>query len=255
MQMTSKQYLPTQLPLLPVRSKYWRPDNWFTPGRKAIFRQAAAEVWHLAAFIATIPAGCVYRFPAVTAGTRPPVVLVPGFLGKGLEFARLRKALSAQGYPVYIPRLGSQIGDIFTKSRQLAAYLARPELEGCILIGYSLGGWVSLALPAEALTRIRQIVTVGVSFQGSRMSYCLPMFIAAHQLMPNSNFIRSQQPRLAQLRSAVVNIHARHDEITLPARTNKLRGSRQVSCAVSGHLNLVLSRQGIDTILKVLEEV
>jgi pimeloyl-ACP methyl ester carboxylesterase len=210
------------------------------------------EVGWMLLFMLQIVPSWVLHWPPLRRGTRRPVVLLPGFLGRGLEFWRLRAILHRAGFPVYVPTFGLQAGDIAPKGQQLADYLRKHQLTDCYLIGYSLGGWVALSLPESERWRIRRLITVGVSFQGTWLGALFPMLVAARQILPGSPFLGPRW-RLATQSEALINVYAQHDEVTVPLRTCYLSRCRaQVQAPVSGHLNLILSMPGIAVLERLL---
>lgn len=221
----------------------------------SLFYPYAKEAWYMVCFICFyLWIGIFYRLPPHRKGDKQPVVLIPGFLGKGLEFYRLRKALIQANYPVYVVPLGFQMGDIERKKQKLTDYLEGHDLQKCILIGYSMGGLVATGLEEKAWGRVKHFITIGVAFKGTPMAYLLPFSIASWQLMPHSALIQKYQKRLNELVISHTNIMAAGDEIA-PFKSSLIKTAQSIISSEFGHLNLVMGRGSIQRLLRVLSHI
>lgn len=207
------------------------------------------ESIHMAGFIGSIGLGVFYKLPQSPQGPRRPVVLVPGLLGRGLEFYKLRQALIEAGYPVYIPDLGFQAGEIAPKFEQLDQFLTHHQLQDFYLIGYSLGAWVAQGIMSKWESRVYRFITLGVAFEGTKMGWCLPLK-AAYQLREGSALVRQQALKNRQLHPRHINLYAQSEEIVLPLKSSLApKAYKQHQIPIKGHLNLVLHSKSIQTIL------
>jgi pimeloyl-ACP methyl ester carboxylesterase len=221
------------------------------------------EAWEMGLFILLIPLSWFWQAPLPSkqnaAHAQKKMVLVPGFLGRGLELLPLRRELQAAGFEVWIVPLGFQASDIATKGQKLAAYLETHGLQDCYLLGYSLGGWVALNLPLHSRWRVSTLMTVGVAFAGTPMAWLLSPLQAARQLIPGSSFLKKQPVILAEGYPRHLNFSAQVDEITASRQTSALPlteralPNRQATCLpVWGHLNLVRRRQARQALIASL---
>jgi hypothetical protein len=67
--------------------------------------------------------------PHTTAGSKRPVVLVPGWCGRTRSFRKMADRLEQEGFPVYPVPLGSQLGCIDRKAGLISKFLDAHGLE------------------------------------------------------------------------------------------------------------------------------
>lgn len=225
------------------------------------------EAWEMARFICTIPFSWFWQPNAPDKASQRsfssagPIVLVPGFLGRGLELLPLCRDLEQAGFEVWIVPLGFQAGQIGPKGQKLASFLESHDLTDCTLVGYSLGGWVALSLPEASRWRVSTLITLGVAFQGTPMAYLLSPLQAARQLLPGSPFLAQHPPVLGQGFATHLNFYAQADEITashqshvLPKPVKTLSQRQEARLPVWGHLNLVRRRQARSALVRALRQ-
>lgn len=186
-------------------------------------------------------------------GRRRPVILVPGFLGRGLNFLRLKRALTRRGYPVFVADLGYGVGCIEEKSGLLEAFFEDHELDDVYVVGHSMGGQIALAMCDEARRRVRHFITLGTAFRGSVLSYLFPFFPAARQLNPNSELSQRLVERLRDHEN-ITSVVARWDEIAVPPSSCRVDGCPAVT-GVAGHAQLIMRSSAIDQIAGLLDEL
>ncbi|PIQ25844.1 hypothetical protein COW36_22140 [bacterium (Candidatus Blackallbacteria) CG17_big_fil_post_rev_8_21_14_2_50_48_46] len=200
----------------------------------------ARELFELLKFIVLIPFSWFWQAPQVkkSFSNRAQIVLVPGFLGRGLEFLPLKRKLEKAGFEVFIAQLGFQASQIQTKGQRLAEFLEAEQIENATLLGYSLGGWISLQLPEKARWRVKTLITLGVAFRGTPMAILLSPLKAARQLIPGSSFLKQAHSPWLHFPNHF-NFYAQRDEITASQRTSQLKGIQEHVLPVQGHLNLI----------------
>ncbi|MBA2662393.1 MAG: alpha/beta fold hydrolase [Bradymonadaceae bacterium] len=214
---------------------------------------ALAEMYYLSLYTACSVAGAFRRLAHHRTGHRRPVVLVPGFLGRGLSYFKLQRALIERGHSVYVVDLGFGVGDVATKSRELEAFLEHHELEDCYLVGHSMGGMISLGMSAQARQRVRHFITLGTAYHGAILSHVVPFFPAARQLKPRSKTIVALAEG-AQSCANLTNIVAAWDEIAFPVRVCSIPTCRQLIGA-PGHVQLIMSKPALEMVCGVLDEL
>lgn len=186
-------------------------------------------------------------------GYRRPVVLVPGFLGRGLAFFRLKRTLAARGHGVYVADLGYGVGCIEQKARLLEEFIADCELEDFYIVGHSMGGIISMTMDDRFRRRVRHFITLGTTFRGAILSYLFPMFPAARQLNPDSELLERVAKR-ARDHDNLTSIIARWDEIALPEASCHVEGCVQRT-EIPGHAQLIMRSSSCAEVCGLLEEL
>lgn len=216
-------------------------------------RHIIGEAGSLTVYAACSLVGAVVQPEHYVEGEGSPVVLVPGFLGRGLAFLRLRRALVEAGHAVYVADLGYGVGCIQEKSRLLEALIEEHGLEDFYVIGHSMGGLIAMGMDEEFRRRVRHFVTLGTTFRGALLSYLFPIFPAARQLNPGSDLVRRLLERV-EAQQNVTTVIAEWDEIALPPRSC-LIDSCEVRRTIPGHAQLIMRQSAIRQLVKLLGEL
>ena len=216
-------------------------------------RDILGEVGSLTAYGACSLVGAVVQPAHTRSGHRSAVVLVPGFLGRGLAFLRLRQALVEAGHPVFVVDLGFGVGCLEEKSRLLEELIEREELEEFFLVGHSMGGLIAMGMSDGARGKVRHFITLGTAFRGAILSYLLPIFPAARQLQPRSPLVKRLLERVDE-HDNITTVVAAWDEIALPPRSC-LVDSCEVRRSVPGHAQLILRSEAIAHLVELLQEL
>ena len=186
-------------------------------------------------------------------GSRRPVVLVPGFMGRGLAFVRLKQGLANQGYPVFVADLGYGVGCIEEKGELLEEWVVKHDLQDFFIVGHSMGGLIAMSMSEEVRQRVRHFITLGTAFHGAVLSYLFPLLPAARQLNPDSTLLRRIARRLRE-HDNVTAIVAEWDEIAIPARNCHFEGCETVT-GVAGHAQLIMRSASIEQLICILDEL
>ena len=216
-------------------------------------RELIGETASLSLYVAAGVAGALVQPDHHEYGDRRPVVLVPGFMGRGLAFFRLKRALARKGYPVYVVDLGYGVGCIEEKARQLEQFIDDHQLDDFYVVGHSMGGLISMAMGEKARCRVRHFITLGTAFHGAVLSYLVPVFPAARQLRPRSGLLRRIVER-AREHDNVTTIVARWDEIAVPTRCCRVEGCEQRT-GIAGHVQLIMRSSSFEQLHCLLEEL
>jgi predicted alpha/beta hydrolase family esterase len=186
------------------------------------------------------------RAAAGTAGGRPPVLLVHGYLCNAGVWAWLARYLIACGHAVHTVTLEP----LFTPIEDYVEPLARrvDELAAAgtrvILVGHSMGGLVCRAYARRfGGAQIARIVTLGAPHHGSALA---PVGHGADALdmRPMAKWLRELAASEAQgLPVPVVSIYSCHDNFVAPQDSSVLAGAENVPLAGIGHLSLLASRR------------
>jgi pimeloyl-ACP methyl ester carboxylesterase len=215
--------------------------------------QIISELWYLTVVMFFYYfTGIFYSLPVYDKGYRRKIVLITGFWGRTLYWKPMRKRLIELGYSVYTVDLGFQVGDIRKKNILLEEYLIKHDIKDCYMLAHSMGAWIALGLSSKAKERITRMFTISASFQGSYVCHTVPMFTSSRQLVPGAKFIDTQKENLKYI-SQVKNIFTREDEISVPVETCRTGNPDEVQFPGFGHLNLVMSKAGIDFILEQIK--
>ena len=216
-------------------------------------RDIVGEAASLTLYTATSIAGRWIRPAHDRRGHRRPVVLVPGFLGRGLAFVRLKRFLVRRGYPVYVADLGYGVGCIKKKAWQLELLLRRHELRDCYVIGHSMGGLIAMSMDDDARDRVRHFITLGTAFKGAALGYLVPLFPAARQLNPRSQLL-NEILRRARAHDNLTIVVAQWDEIALPMSSCHVDDCHVIQ-GVAGHVQLIMRTSSCEQLAELLGDL
>lgn len=215
-----------------------------------IFREVRGLGW----YSATSVAGAFYQPAHHREGSRRPVVLVPGFLGRGLNFAPMRRYLLQGGHPVFCADLGFGVGCIREKAELLEALILEEGLEDFYMVGHSMGGLIQLAMGDEVAARVRHFISLGTAYRGALLSHLIPVSVAARQLNPGSDLVEEIYER-ARRRGNLTAIIGRWDEIAFPKRALRVEGECEEVEGVAGHVQLITHRESLEQLSGLLERL
>lgn len=217
-------------------------------------RDILNEVGALSLYAACSVAGAIYQPDHHLGGEGRPVVLVPGFLGRGLAFLRLRRALAKAGHPVFVADLGFGVGCIREKAGHLEDFIEEHDLDDFYIVGHSMGGLIALAMREEMRSRVRHFITMGTAYRGAVLSYLVPVSPAAKQLRPSSSLLEELVQRARGLEN-LTTIIARWDEIAFPRRACRFGGECSEITGVAGHAQLILHPTSLAQVTDLLAEL
>jgi hypothetical protein len=213
-------------------------------------KEVVIEAWYvILVMVYYYSLGIFFSLPAYTKGHKRQVVLVTGFWGRNLYWKRMKNRLIEAGYSVYPVELGFQVGDINKKSKILEKYLEDNNINDCFVIAHSMGGWITLGMSKKAKERIAKLFTLSTSFRGTYVCFTVPMFISSWQQMPLSRFSHEKKKEIQEDLKNLKNIYAWDDEIAIPVQTCHLGNEDEVCSPEFGHMNLVMSKTGLDLIM------
>ncbi|MFO1470001.1 MAG: alpha/beta hydrolase [Turneriella sp.] len=221
-----------------------------SPSRN-IFVQIIFEILYALRFILMYIPGLLVRPGDITEGDKRPVVLVSGFFGSPLTWGGVRTALAAQGHPVYVVRLGFQIGNLRKYSEKLQHFLEENNLSDCYLVCHSMGGLVAAHMGYRGRDRTRKIFTLGTPFKGHPLTFLFPFTFATLQMNPLSPFMRETAAKYRTL-SSVQAVFAQFDEVNFLPALNIPGRFDDVKLAQIGHCNLFMGPAGIECITELI---
>lgn len=199
------------------------------------------------------------RTPAVSATTRPPVLLLHGLFHSRACWWYTWLQLSRQGFdslhslnlPPWknIEELTELVAMKVDALRQ-ASGQARVTL-----VGHSMGGILArnyLQLRGGA-AKVDRLILLGVPNQGSRL---VPFALTrlARVLLPNSPFLQRLNQTPLPTDVPVTNILTRHDNMVVPYTLCELPQARQVELAKLGHIGLLYHPAALTALSTALRE-
>ncbi|MCB1147014.1 MAG: alpha/beta fold hydrolase [Leptospiraceae bacterium] len=218
---------------------------------RPVWKQILFEFLYKLEYFSGYFLGIFFDLSSRTSGTKRPVVLVPGLIGRTWNFRRLRKRLIQNGHPVYLIQLGFQVGNIITKSQKLEKFLDQHKITDCYIIGHSMGGLIASSMGYRGRDRVRKLYTVGSPLKGTYISYLMPIFPATLQMIPQSRFIKNFRIVFNSI-SNVQSIFAKHDEVMLPQSSSHMGRFDDVLIPEWGHLNLIMGPLGIECLSELV---
>lgn len=225
------------------------PDK--TPSRNLLVQIIFEIVYGIIYILLYIP-GLLVRPGDITEGDKRTVVLVSGFFGSPLTWLKCRAAHARRGHPVYVVRLGFQIGNLRSYSEKLQHFLEENSITDCYLVCHSMGGLVAAHMGYRGRDRTRKIFTLGTPFRGHPLAFLFPFTIAGLQMNPLSPFMRETKDKYRTL-SSIQAIFARFDEINFISALNIPGRFDDVKLAQIGHCNLFMGPAGIECITELIE--
>lgn len=220
-----------------------------------LIKEIITEAWYIIlVMVYYYTLGVFFSLKPFTDGKKRQIVLVTGFWGRNLYWKRMKDRLISEGYSVYPVELGFQVGDINKKSKILEKYLEDNNISDCFVIAHSMGGWITLGMSKSAKQRIAKIFTISTSFRGTYVCFAVPMFISSWQQMPLSKFSFEKKKEIKEDLKSLKNIYAWDDEIAIPVQTCHLGNDDEVCSPEFGHMNLVMSKTGINLIVNEIKK-
>lgn len=209
------------------------------------------DLLRLFEYVACHAAGWIVRLPPVREGRRLPVVLVPGLIGRGLFWYRLRGDLVRAGHPVHVLDFGFQLGRVRPKGAALERYLEREDLRDAVVVAHSMGGLITAAMSDAGWQRVRRLIAIATPWQGSRLASCLPFSPAMWDLAAGSPLVTGLARDLP--RRPVTNLVARLDTVVWPNANARLpAGGDERVLPIDGHLTPVMGPVGRRLLLRAV---
>ena len=185
----------------------------------------------------------------------PPVLVVPAFLANDLPTRRLRRSLTACGYPAHGWGQGFNMGARRTK---LAGLLARIDALAAetgrkpALVGWSLGGLYAREAAKRRPGKVSMVVTLGTPFsQGQRDNNAWKLYEAINDHPvddPPIPVAPAEKPPVF-----TVAIWSRADGIVAPASASGEPGEADAHVALDCPHNELVSRpEAIEAVLDAL---
>ncbi len=235
---------------------------WHSPAPPLSMWQALRMVLgeyavHLLCFVLIFPFERWWMRPdLLTAGSRPPVLLVHGYGCSRAAWWWLRRRLQAAGWTVATINLEpvfSSIDDYIDPLEQrIAAVLAKTGAERLLLVGHSMGGLVARAyLQRCGKSRVVGLVTLGTPHQGSRIAP-LGFGANARQMRIGSAWLQALASPASMLDTLA--IYSPHDNYVMPQSNLQLPSTASHSIEGLGHLAMLYSPRVAQVLLAALDQ-
>jgi pimeloyl-ACP methyl ester carboxylesterase len=236
--------------------------DWVSSGSSLLGRGAHDSRRAVAFLRHTLRGNRIPPLPPVTsAGGRPPVLLIHGYLATRGSLRPLAQSLSGLGHPVLTYRLGVvHAGDICTSAARIAAKVesiaAQTGIDRIDIVGHSMGGLVGLYYVKRmgGRRRVRRLVLLGTPTAGTWSAVLglglLPLGRGSLQLLPDSAFLRALEAGPLPEGVEVHAVAGAHDWLAPPS-TTRLRGGRHL-CLPTNHAGLLLDDEVARTVSRIL---
>jgi pimeloyl-ACP methyl ester carboxylesterase len=191
--------------------------------------------------------------------TTPLVVLLHGIFCSGAIWKPVAARLADRiGTDVLTPTLPRVIASIDAQTADFSAWLgqiaASHPRRPIVVIAHSLGGLIARRYALQCANRspLAALICIGTPHAGSKLAALSRTRIAQD--------IRPASPSLAMTSGpsampSLLNIHATHDNLVIPAASSRLAHARNVAIAGCGHMALVYSPRVFDVIVGAIESV
>jgi len=220
----------------------FRPPCLMLPARlaglsMALLKATALEVAILAGHLLLYPSGIVQErriaaelpppdAPRLPAESRPPVVLLHGFIDNRSVFVLLRRALAQHGgQHVESLNYSPLTCDIRTAAELLGRHIEeiceRTGHHQVDIVGHSLGGLIAryYAQRLGGDARVRTLVTLGTPHEGTRVVPLADAHPIVRQMRPGSDVIEELREPAPDCRTRFVSFWSDLDQLMAPLET------------------------------------
>lgn len=201
--------------------------------------------------------------PAAPDPTRPPVLLVHGYLANRGSLHLLEQRLAERGYLVLTYRIGPlplHLGGIRQAAgiiaRKVEALVAQTPVRSVNVVGHSLGGLVGLYYVKclGGRDRVSKLVLLGSPVGGTWSAVLglvtAPLGRASLELLPSSPLLRELRETPMPKQVELVTISGERDFFA-PEEVTRLDGARHVSLPTT-HAGLLVDPLVVDAIDELL---
>lgn len=196
--------------------------------------------------------------------TRPPVLLIHGYLGTRGSMYILERRLNDDGVCVFSFNLGSlNVRDIRTSAflihRKIESILAQTSVKKIDIVGHSMGGLIGLYYVKKlgGHERVRKLIMMGTPQKGTWAALLGIATVgllssSAWQLLPGSRFLRELADGPLPANVQYFTIAAERDWVC-PVASTPLEGAEALTVPL-GHSSLVMSEDVYRHVLYALRK-
>jgi pimeloyl-ACP methyl ester carboxylesterase len=188
---------------------------------------------------------------ALAAGTRTPVLLIPGVYEPWRFLLPIGRRLSALGHPVHVlPQLGYNLAPIPDTAATAQRYLDDHGLEHVVIVGHSKGGLVGKHMMTidDVAGRIDRLVAIASPFSGSTRAKYVPVR-TIRPFIPGSELLSSLSANL-EINSRITSIYPETDQV-IP-NGSFLEGAANVTLPLVGHFRILSNPAVVDAVVFAL---
>jgi triacylglycerol esterase/lipase EstA (alpha/beta hydrolase family) len=196
--------------------------------------------------------------------SRPPVLLLHGYLGTRGSMYILERRLNDDGICVFSFNLGSlNVRDIRTSAflihRKIESILAQTPVKRIDIVGHSMGGLIGLYYVKKlgGYEKVRKLVMMGTPVRGTWAALLGVATVglisaSAWQLLPGSRFLKELSAGALPAGVEYYTIAAQRDWVC-PIESTPLEGAESLTVPL-GHSSLVMSEEVYRHILWALRK-
>jgi triacylglycerol lipase len=188
---------------------------------------------------------------ALAAGTRTPVLLIPGVYEPWRFLLPIGRRLSALGHPVHVlPQLGYNLAPIPDTAATAQRYLDEHGLVHVTIVGHSKGGLVGKHMMTidDVAGRIERMVAIASPFSGSTRAKYVPVR-TIRPFIPGSELLSTLAANL-EINSRITSIYPETDQV-IP-NGSFLEGAANVTLPLVGHFRILSNPAIVDAVVAAI---
>lgn len=214
------------------------------------------------ALCAVVVACALAGVESLSAQTRVPVLLVPGWFDTERDLAALRIRLLSAGWPVeavdaltFDKPTGSNEEHAEEISRAVEALRGRNGADRVDIVAHSMGGLATrVYLRVAGADRVRRVVFLGTPHRGTYSAY-LAFGEGREEMIPGSPFLTSlNTDPPVPLGVEVMTVRTPIDALVLPNESATLPGTSNVQVCCPTHAGLLRSLDVFRVVRRFLAE-
>lgn len=185
--------------------------------------------------------------PALTEGTRRPVLLIPGVYEPWRYLLTVGLRLHAAGHPVHVlPELRLNVAPIAESADLAHRYLVAHDLRGVAVVGHSKGGIIGKHMMAfdDVDGRVDRMIAISSPFGGSDRAKYVPLR-PLRPFLPGDPLLVALAANL-ELNSRITSIFTETDQVV--PNGSYLEGATNIVVPLVGHFRLLSDPRVIDII-------
>jgi len=167
------------------------------------------------------------------------IIIVRRWLSRSAIYVIWKNYIEKRGFRVYLVNLPLQQGSFHASARKLKNYIDKKGLQKITLVGVSAGAITSLVYLQDysGWKKVDKFISLGAPFHGTPMMYFLFPLFSAHELFPNSHFLKKLFSKEIKNKDKIYCIRAKYDEM-VPANSSFIDGAHGITITTFGHNRL-----------------